>query len=162
MRERDDPMTTTASAGVGTERSTWRILVVDDNPGDIHLVRMCVERWRGIDIDVVENAVQAHQFLMRREPFEAARRPDLVLLDLRMPIFDGTMVLEAIRSSAACTGLCVIVFTSSRLVADQARCRRLGASGFINKPTDWPEWDETIRDILQRHLEGFQFEPAGR
>lgn len=135
--------------------ATWNILVVEDQPGDVHLIRMCTENLPGIILHTVPNAVQAHRFLQRRVPFELAPIPDLILLDLRMPIYDGSSVLETVRETPDLLYTPVVVFTSSNLLSDQRRCRGLGAADYVTKPTDWPAWQSTIEGILRKHLAGF-------
>lgn len=134
---------------------TWNILVVEDQLGDVHLIKMAVEAWPEVVLYSVPNAVQAHQFVLRKAPFENVPIPDLVLLDLRMPIYDGSTVLTAIHGNPDFAECKVVVFTSSTLLADQSRCKKLGAHDYVNKPTDWPAWKETLRDILHKHLKGF-------
>ncbi len=134
---------------------TWNVLVVEDELGDVHLIRMAVEKWPEVVLYTVPNAVQAHQFVLRKAPFENVPTPDLILLDLRMPIYDGSTVLSTIYGDPAFAACKVVVFTSSRLLADQSRCKKLGAHDYVNKPTDWPAWKETLREILHKHLPGF-------
>lgn len=134
---------------------SWNVLVVEDEPGDVHLIKTAVERWPDVVLYTVPNAVQANQFVLRKAPFEQVPTPDLVLLDLRMPLYDGSAVLNIIHGNPDFAECKVVVFTSSRLLADQSRCKKLGAHDYVNKPTDWPAWKETIRDILHKHLTGF-------
>lgn len=134
---------------------TWQILLVEDNPGDVNLIRMCTERFEGVVIHHVPNAVQAHRFLLRQHPFEDVPAPDLVLLDLHMPVFDGAMVLESVRESVRLQQIPVVVFTSSTLLSDRVRCKELGASEYINKPADWIAWQAKVHKIFCDHLRGF-------
>jgi two-component system response regulator len=134
---------------------TWQILLVEDNPGDVNLIRLCAERFRGVVIHHVPNAVQAHRFLLKQYPFTEAPTPDLVLLDLRMPVFDGTMVLESLRKSLTFQKTPVVIFTSSALLSDRIRCKELAASDYVNKPADWVAWQAKIHKILCEHLNGF-------
>ena len=134
---------------------TWQVLLVEDNPGDVNLIRMCAERFGGVMIHHVPNAVQAHRFLLKQHPFAEAPTPDLVLLDLRMPVFDGAMVLESMRESLEFQKTPVVVFTSSALLSDRVRCQELGASDYVNKPADWVAWQAKIHKILCEHLSGF-------
>lgn len=134
---------------------TWQVLLVEDNPGDVDLIRMCAERFGGVVVHHVPNAVQAHRFLLRQHPFEDVPVPDLVLLDLRMPVFDGTMVLESIRESLQLRNIPVVIFTSSALLSDRMRCKELGANDYVNKPADWVAWQAKIHKILSDHLNGF-------
>lgn len=135
--------------------STWNVLLVEDNPGDVNLIRMCAERFPGLVVHHVPNAVQAHRFLLSQHPFDKAPTPDLVLLDLRMPVFDGASVLESMRESLPHGDIPVVVFTSSTLLTDRVRCQELGASDYINKPADWVAWQSKIHRILKDHLKGF-------
>lgn len=133
----------------------WNVLLVEDNPGDVNLIRMCAERFPGVVVHHVPNAVQAHRFLLCQHPFEQAPTPDLVLLDLHMPVFDGSTVLESIRESLQFDTTPVVMFTSSTLLTDRVRCQELGASAYVNKPADWVAWQARIHRILVEHLRGF-------
>ena len=134
---------------------TYNILVVEDQLGDVHLIKMAAEAWPSVVLYTVPNAVQAHQFVLRKAPFEHVPIPDLILLDLRMPIYDGSTVLATVIGKPEFANCRVVVFTSSRLLSDQSTCKKLGAHDYVNKPTEWPAWKATIRDILHKHLKGF-------
>lgn len=135
--------------------TTWNVLLVEDNAGDVNLIRMCAERFAGVVVHHVPNAVQAHRFLLQQHPFEQAPTPDLVLLDLHMPVFDGAMVLESMREWFQFRSTPVVVFTSSALLSDRVRCKELGANDYVNKPADWVAWQAKVRLILAAHLNGF-------
>jgi CheY-like chemotaxis protein len=135
--------------------ATWNVLLVEDNPGDVNLIRMCAEKFNGVVVHHVPNAVQAHRFLLNQHPFEQAPVPNLVLLDLRMPIFDGATVLESMRESIPYGTTPVVIFTSSSLLTDRVRCKELGANEYVNKPDDWVAWQAKIYHILATHLKGF-------
>lgn len=133
----------------------WNVLLIEDNPGDVNLIRMCAERFAGVCVHHVDNAVQAHRFLLSKHPFEQAPAPDLVMLDLHMPVFDGATVLESMRESLVFSSTPVVIFTSSSLLSDRIRCMELGASEFINKPADWDAWQEKIYEIFCGNLKDF-------
>lgn len=134
--------------------ATRRVLLVEDNPGDVSLVRQCLEGFDSVDLFDVPNVVQANRYLFRKPPFEDVCLPTLVLLDLKLPIFDGTSVLQGIRETPALAHLPVIVFTSSMHPSDRQRCAQLGATDYVQKPTDWGAWQSTIRRIIRRYIAG--------
>lgn len=63
--------------------------------------------------------------------------PDVILLDLNMPIMDGFEVLGHLQQSARCQSIPVVMLTTSDADEDQQRARRLGATEFITKPTTY-------------------------
>lgn len=126
------------------------VLLVDDNDGDASLVRIAVEDFHHVVVTHLPNAVQANRYLRQKSPFEDSPKPDLVLLDLRMPMLDGSVVLQTMRESAEHHKTPVVVFTTSQ--SDQARCREMGADDYIIKPIEWGAWQSTVRGILRRHL----------
>jgi CheY-like chemotaxis protein len=132
--------------------ATRCVLVVDDNPGDVRLIREAASVFSCLALFDVPNVVQAHLFLRQRPPFEGVPVPDLVLLDLHMPIFDGSSVLQTMRGNPALHGIPVVVLTSSRLERDRDRCLDLGATAFHCKPADWPSWQQEIRSVLRTYL----------
>ena len=132
--------------------ATRCVLIVDDNPGDVRLIREAASAFNNLELFDVPNVVQAHLFLRHRKPFEQAPLPALVLLDLRMPIFDGSSVLQTMKGNPDLSAIPVVVLTSSRLPNDRERCLDLGAAAVCCKPMDWPSWQREIRSVLRTHL----------
>ncbi len=83
--------------------------------------------------------------LRKLHPHENAPRPDLILLDLNLPKMDGSEVLEAIRRDELLNSIPVVIFTSSRLDSDRAKCLALGARDFISKPNDFDSFVESVK-----------------
>ena len=100
---------------------TLRILLVEDDDDHVFLIRRALA-----DLDDVAVA---------RSRFEAGGRPQLILLDLKMPRMDGLEVLRRIRADEAARGL-PVVLTSSERQEDREEALRQGASWFVCKPTD--------------------------
>lgn len=134
------------------------MLLVEDNLGDATLVKQTLGDCISIEVVHVSNAVQAHCYLDRKFPFNDSPAPDLILLDLALPIFDGTTVLRGIRETKRLAHLPVVVLSSSMRPADKARCMQLGATDYIVKPNDWDKWRVTVRQILRTHLHGWHDE----
>ena len=129
------------------------ILLVEDNPGDVELIRETLTGDRvHLEISVAVDGVEAIDFLRRRPPFEAAPRPDLILLDLNLPRQDGRQVLAEIKTDADLKRIPIVVLTSSEAENDVIRSYNLGANCYLTKPVDL----RSFRDIV-RSVEGFWF-----
>jgi two-component system, chemotaxis family, response regulator Rcp1 len=108
-----------------------RIVVIEDNPADVFLVRQAL-REAGIDFELqsFEDGEQALEALSR----PAGKAPGLIFLDLNLPRLDGAEVLIRIRNMPALAEVPVAVLTSSESPADMHRAAELGAARFIKKP----------------------------
>ena len=124
------------------------VLMVEDNPGDVRLTREALRR-NGNDLRLhhAEDGISAMQFLRRDAPYDAAPRPDLILLDLNLPLMGGRDVLAAIKSDAALRSIPVIVLSTSQSDDDVAHAYDLQANCFITKPADLHEFNQVIRNI---------------
>lgn len=118
-----------------------RILVVDDNPDTAHYARAMLERQR-YDVEVAGSGREA---LDRA----AIKPPDLVLLDLLMPGFDGFAVLQALKSSRLLSEIPVVVFSAKRARADVARAVEGGAVDYVAKPIDADVLVAKVRSVLR-------------
>lgn len=116
---------------------TVDILIVEDNLGDVALMREGLETGTPPPaLHVVQNGVEALQFLRREENYAQATKPDVILLDLNLPKKDGMAVLAEIKADASLRTIPVIVFTSSRSARDIVECYDLHANSYITKPSD--------------------------
>src|SRR5882724_9009931 len=113
-----------------------RILLAEDNEGDVFLVRRALEK-NGVnfDLSVAENGEEAWRILERCER-SGETRPDLLLLDLNLPRFDGSQILALVGASEQLRTIPVIVLTSSDSIRDRDRALSLGAQLFFRKPTE--------------------------
>jgi CheY-like chemotaxis protein len=115
----------------------FEILLVEDNPGDVRLIREALRAQRIYhELHVVETGVEALAFLKRRGRFVGAPRPDLILLDLSLPGRSGGEVLGDIKRDPDLRAIPVVVLTASRSEEDVARSYELQASCYVTKPMD--------------------------
>lgn len=120
------------------------ILLVDDNPGDIRLVR---EAFRGSTLDPTIHATkrrdEAIDMLFRRGDHEGAPRPDLVLLDWRLSEQTGEAVVEAAKSGEF--SVPVVVMTGSKSGLDRLESSAPAADEYIEKQTDPGAYIDALR-----------------
>ena len=121
------------------------ILLVEDNPGDILLIREAI-RTSPIKADVLI-AYDGEQGLRMLD--ERGVEPDLILLDLDVPKIDGFTLLERSRNKLAVP---VVVFTNSRNPKDRERALVLGAQDYVSKPIKLGDFLSTVQAVLERWI----------
>ncbi len=125
-----------------------RILLVEDNEGDILLTTEALEGLHfEKEIDVARTGREAIDFLSKSGTFINAPAPDLVLLDINLPIKNGVEVLRFIRNQQGISDLPVIILTTSSSPNDKEAVRNLNANMFISKPLDMYEYEKIIDQI---------------
>ena len=114
-------------------RVSW-IVLVEDNPGDVALVREALYEY-GIrsELTVIFDGERAVELFDRLDR-DRMRCPDLVLLDLKLPKRDGHEILERMRTSVQCAHVPVVIVTSSNAREDRDKAAKLGATRYIRKP----------------------------
>lgn len=113
------------------------VLLVDDNPGDVRLVREGLDDGRSrVALHVVGTGDEALRYLRGQPPYEGAVRPALVLLDLDLPDQDGREVLAVIKSDDALRAIPVCVLSSSTDPRDVATAYQARANAYVAKPME--------------------------
>jgi CheY-like chemotaxis protein len=127
-------------------RGLATILLIEDNPGDVRLMREAL-RSNGTSksLSVVEDGEQALSFLNRSGAFHNAPRPDLIFLDLNLPRKDGREVLAEIKNNQDLRRIPVIVLTTSESDNDIKKAYELHANCYVKKPTDLDEYLSVIQ-----------------
>ncbi|MBQ0992561.1 response regulator [Micromonospora sp. PSH03] len=125
-----------------------RILVVDDDPGDVLMIEEAladsdVEKI----IDVVSDGEEAMEFLRAEGRHEQARRPDVILLDLNMPRMDGRQVLGAVKQDEDLRTIPIVVLTTSNADTDIVGSYTLQANAYVTKPIDLDDFNDVVRRI---------------
>jgi DNA-binding response OmpR family regulator len=120
--------------------SVARILVVDDEPKIVQLVRDYLER-AGF---AVSTARDGHEALMRAHQ----ERPDLIVLDLGLPQLDGLEVTRRLRRDS---GVPIIMLTARDDETDKVVGLELGADDYVTKPFSPRELEARVRAVLRRH-----------
>ena len=124
------------------------ILLVEDNPGDVRLTQEALgEAKVRNNLAVTRDGVEALAYLRREPPFENAVRPDLVLLDLNLPLKDGREVLAEIKADPELRRLPVVVLTTSTAEKDILESYNLHANCYISKPVDLEQFVGIVSSI---------------
>lgn len=130
------------------EPNRLHVLLVEDEPADAHLVRLAFQEGKVlVDLDHVLDGVEAFAYLHGHPPYEQARRPDLILLDLNMPRMDGRQFLHRIKEDETLKSIPVLVLTTSDAERDLVASYANGASGYIVKPVEVDSFIKTVRGI---------------
>ena len=124
------------------------ILLVEDNPGD---ARLTIEAMREAKMrnrmHVVEDGVEAMEFLRRQGRFGEAPRPDLILLDLNLPRKDGREVLAEVKGDPELRRIPVVILTTSQAEEDVVRAYDLHANCYVTKPVDLAQFMKIVAQI---------------
>jgi two-component system, chemotaxis family, response regulator Rcp1 len=133
-------------AGAHGSPNTVRIVLVEDEPGDVYLLEKALsDRRISYELTCFEDGEQAMQGLN-------SVIPDLILVDLNLPRRDGFEVLRAIRSRPALVGVPVGVFTSSETASDRSRASLIGAERYIHKPGELNEFVSKVGRAVEELL----------
>jgi two-component system response regulator RpaA len=122
-----------------------RVLVIDDEPAIADVLRMLLE-FRGHEVLTADDGSRGFATAQRQSP-------DVIVLDLMMPVMDGFAALEALRGDERTTEIPVVILSALGSTDVRQRCHDLGARAFLQKPYN-PE------DLL-RAVEGSALIQAG-
>jgi CheY-like chemotaxis protein len=129
-----------------------QILVIEDNTADVELLRLALD---SADLTYVLTAVadgaDALTFFRQDAERAAASMPDIVVLDLNLPKYDGLEILEAARSNVAFAELPIVVLSSSSSPRELAKIQAFGFVRFITKPPDLDRYLQ-IGDLIKEFL----------
>jgi two-component system, chemotaxis family, response regulator Rcp1 len=124
------------------------ILLVEDSPSDTDLTVAALAAAKVVNcLSIVEDGVQAMQFLRRENDYAQAPRPDLILLDLNLPRKDGREVLAELKADEHLKTIPVVVLTTSQAEKDVLQAYKLQASCYVSKPVDFQRFLEVVEAI---------------
>jgi CheY-like chemotaxis protein len=130
------------------------ILLVEDDPGDELITREAFEHNKLQNrLHVAHDGEQGLNYLYRRGEYQDAPRPDLILLDLNLPKYDGRQLLEKIKSDPDLSRIPVVVLTTSSAEEDILRSYKLHANAYVTKPVDLDAFMTAVRQIDEFFLQ---------
>ena len=126
------------------------ILMAEDNSTDVMLTKEALAHAKVINtLHVVEDGIEALDFLHRRGKYAKMPKPDLILLDLNMPRKNGQEVLAEIKADDQLKHIPVVVLTTSKAEEDVLKAYGLFANCYVIKPVDFDVFAEVVRSIQQ-------------
>ena len=128
------------------------ILVIEDNPGDIELLRLALQQ-AGVEctLKIFQRGGEALAFVKQYEQDSEGSALDLAVVDLNLPQNDGIEIIEAMQSSAVLASVPIAVFSSSSLPRERERMETLRIMHYIVKPSELDELlavGRLLREIL--------------
>lgn len=130
------------------------ILLVEDNEGDILLTKEAFEDSKFINrISTVKNGGDALDFLFQRGEFENAEKPDLILLDINLPVKNGHEVLTQIKADENTRKIPIIMLTTSDSSKDINLAYNSHANSYVTKPLNMDDFMDAITKIEEFWIE---------
>ncbi len=127
------------------------ILLVDDNPDDVKLTMRALKKSNILnEIVVAEDGVEALDFLFGTGKYAGRDqnvRPQVILLDLKMPKMDGLEFLRRIRADERTQPLPVVILTTSSEDRDRIESYKLGANSYVRKPVDFTQFVDAVQQL---------------
>lgn len=133
------------------------ILIIEDNPDDALLTIRALKKLSYTNITHAENGSEALEFLYGNSGNDSNQTkmnpiPDLILLDLNLPVIDGFTMLKEIRSHQSTENTPLIILSSSSEDKDIEMSYKLGANSYIRKPVDFIEFEKAALLISEYWL----------
>lgn len=127
---------------------TIQVLLVEDNPIDVMMVKEAFKEG-AIDANlvVVEDGMQATEYLHQQGKYDAACLPDFILLDLNLPKKNGREVLAEVKADPKLQHIPVVVFSGSSDEWDVRDCYHLHANCYIVKPSRLDDYVSTLKSL---------------
>ncbi|HYM09810.1 MAG TPA: response regulator [Bryobacterales bacterium] len=148
---------------VAYSHSPLVVLITEDDLGDQILIREALQSSRiPKSLQIVGDGEEALEYLHRSgryAPPARAPRPDLILLDLNMPRLGGKELLARLKADDNLRTIPVVAFTTSGREEDITQCYAMGVNSYVQKPTDFDQFQAVLQRLEQYWLEVSLFPP---
>lgn len=117
------------------------ILIVEDEPKSLKLIRDLLQVSGYTTIEATDG----------KQGVELAKekRPDLILMDIQMPVMDGLEATRILKANSATREIPIVALTSYAMAGDEERALRAGCNGYLTKPIDIEGFLEKVEELLQ-------------
>ena len=116
------------------------VLIIEDNDQNLYLMRYLLES-KGFSVVSARDGLSGIALA-------SETGPDLILLDIQLPLMDGYAVAAALRKTPGLSGIPIIAVTSFAMLGDREKCLAAGATDYVEKPID----PDIFTDLLRKHL----------
>ncbi len=120
-----------------------RVLYVEDNEDNVYMLKLRLELEEGFDVLVAADGATG-------VATAAAERPDLILMDLNLPVIDGWEATRRLKADPGTRGIPIIALTAHAMAGDHERALAAGCDDFDTKPIDLERLLGKIRAVLGR------------
>ena len=125
-----------------------RILLVEDNPGDILLTRHALKQAKITNsLTIAVTGEESLSMLNREGQFREIELPDIILLDLNLPGISGHEVLKAVKSNVNLSHIPVIILSSSNAESDIKKTNKSQVDGYLVKPLNVDSFSKVLLQI---------------
>ena len=120
------------------------VLLAEDNPDNREMLARRLQR-RGFTVDCAEDGALAVAAANNK-------RPDLILMDVSMPVMSGLEATKALRAQPTTADLKIIALTAHAMASAREECMQAGCDAFATKPVDFASLLETIASVTGKPL----------
>lgn len=135
------------------------VLLVEDNPAHARLIRAHLEDFIGLKVEWVQKGEDAIDYLQGRGEQGNVRKPDLILLDLKLPGIHGPEVLEHLKADEHLRRIPVVVLTTSHNSTDMDEAYARGANSYLIKSMDFESMQTMLHNAVSFWCEWNQLPP---
>src|SRR5262245_21851714 len=122
----------------------FEVLIVEDNAPDTELLKVLLANCKmPLKLSFVSNGIEGGDYLWKRGQYQNAATPDLILVDLNLPVKSGKELLQEIKADSTLCKIPVIVISTSTTEKEIADVYCNGATAFISKPMNLDVYQET-------------------
>ena len=118
-----------------------KLLYVEDNDDNTYMLKMRLELLGDFEVLTAENGERGCEIA-------AAERPDIILMDLEMPVMDGWEATRRLKGNPQTSDIPVIAFSAHALAGERSKALAAGCNEFETKPIEFDRLVATIRRIL--------------
>ena len=117
-----------------------KVLYVEDNEDDVYMLKMRLELLDGFEVLTAQNGQKGCEMA-------AAERPDIIIMDLEMPVLDGWEATRLLKSNPQTCDIPVVALSAHALAGEREKAFAAGCDEFDAKPIDFERLLSTLRRL---------------